>query len=170
MTQLMEYQTIYSILNDAPRVPWVHVFIGLIGGPAFIYASWKTRSWLFLVLGIVWAGFWNITILPASWAIYRDHEQSKAALRSGNCKAVEGTIEDFHPMPYTGHSYERFKIQGVSFEYSDFDDSKAGFNHTLSHGGPLHGGMHVRLHYRDGRILQIEVPNGFSAKTSLSSR
>ena len=154
----MEYQTIYSILNQAPRIPWGHVFIGLIGGPASIYTSWKRRSWLFLVLAIVWTAIWNIAILPPSWAIYRDHEQSKAALRTGDCQVVEGAIEDFHPMPYTGHSLERFKIQGVSFEYSDFDDSKAGFNRTLSHGGALRGGMHVRLHYRDGRILQIEVP------------
>jgi hypothetical protein len=111
----MEYQTIYSILNDAPRIPWVHVFIGLVAGPASVYASWKTRNWLFLVLAVVWAGFWNLTILPASWAIYRDHEQSKAALRDGNCQVVEGNIEDFHPMPYTGHSLERFKIQGCFF-------------------------------------------------------
>jgi hypothetical protein len=154
----MEYQTIYSILDEAPRIPWAHVFIGIVVGPAAVYVSWKFRNWLFVIGGVAWTVFWNFLILAPSWAIYRDHEQSKAALRSGNSQVVEGSIEDFHPMPYTGHALERFKIQGVSFEYSDFDDSKAGFNHTLSHGGPLHGGMQVRLHYRDGRILQIEVP------------
>jgi len=48
-------------------------------------------------------------------------------------------------------------VNGVRFEYSDFDNSKPGFNHTESHGGAIHGGMLVRIHHRKGSILQIEV-------------
>lgn len=165
----MQYQTIYSILNDSPRIPWAHVFIGIGAAPVLLFV-WKRRDWLFLVLTMIWAVFWNYAILPASWAIYRDHQQCQQALRRGDCQVVEGAIDDFRPMPYTGHSLERFKIQNASFEYSDFDNSKAGFNRTRSHGGPLTGGMHVRLHYREGRILQIQVPTESSNAASPPTR
>src|SRR5262249_10246926 len=82
------------------------------------------------------------------------------------CEIVEGTVEQFHPMPYHGHSLESFTVNGVRFEYSDFDDSKPGFNHTKSHGGPIHAGMRVRIHYREGSILQIQVPaSAYPTKT-----
>jgi hypothetical protein len=60
-------------------------------------------------------------------------------------------------MTYQGHSLESFTVNGLRFEHSDFDNSKRRFNHTESHGGPIHGGMPVRIHHRKESILQIEV-------------
>ena len=85
-------------------------------------------------------------------------------MRSGNCQVVEGPVEEFVPMPYGGHAEESFTIKGVRFKYSDFDDSKPGFNRSESHGGPIHKNMWLRVHYHDGSILQIEVPRDKAAK------
>jgi hypothetical protein len=93
-----------------------------------------------------------------------------SALRSGDCEIVEGTVERFHPMPHHGRSLESFTVNGVHFSYSDFDVSKPGFNHTESHGGPIHSGMHVRIHYRAESILQVEVLRELGLRQSVLSR
>jgi hypothetical protein len=138
-------------------VPWSHVVIGLVV-PLGAVRAWRKRDWIALVGIGAWGLFWNYLVLPPSWTIYHDHLRAQEQLRSGDCEIVEGTVEQFHPMPYHGHSLESFTVNGVRFSYSDFDDSKPGFNNTESHGGPIHSGMHVRIHYRAESILQVEVP------------
>jgi hypothetical protein len=83
--------------------------------------------------------------------------QCKEWLKTGNYKVVEGIVKNFHPMPWTGHDSERFSVNGVRFEYSDFDLSKGGFNNTSSHGGPIKENLPVRIAYKSGRILRLEV-------------
>lgn len=157
-TKNVEYQTIYLILDDSARVSWAHILLGLAVPPLFIFLGWRKRSWSIVGFVVLWAVFWNAISLPASWRIYRNHGRAQEWLRSGDCEVVEGPVEAFHPMPYHGHSNESFTVAGVRFSYSDFDDSKPGFNRTLSHGGPVNAGMRVRLHYREGSILKIETP------------
>jgi hypothetical protein len=156
----MEYRTVYSILDYSAPVPWAHVVIGLVVPPAVAAFEWRKRSWVMLLVIGVWGLFWNYLILPPSWRIYQDHERAQEQLRSGDCEIVEGTVERFHPMPRHGHSQESFTVNGVHFSYSDFNISRPGFNHTESHGGPIHSGMHVRIHYRAESILQVEAPEG----------
>ena len=153
----MEYQTVYSILDHSASVPWWHVVIGLLV-PLGAVRAWRKRDWITLVGIGAWGLFWNFGILPPSWRIYHDHERAQEQLRSGDCEVVEGTVENFRPMPHHGHSVESFTVNGVRFSYSDFDISKPGFNNTESHGGPIHAGMRVRVHYRGESILKIEVP------------
>jgi|SRR6266850_432233 len=75
---------------------------------------------------------------------------------------VEGTVENFHPMPYTGHDEETFDVKGVHFAYSDYGVTQ-GFNNTSSHGGPVRAGLYVRIHYayvgssRDATIMRLEI-------------
>ena len=51
---------------------------------------------------------------------------------------------------------EHFDVHGVEFNYSDYIVS-AGFNNTASHGGPIRPGLPVRICYRDGEILRLEI-------------
>ena len=39
---------------------------------------------------------------------------------AGEYKVVEGVIEDFHPMPRSGHEMESFTVNNINFKYSDF--------------------------------------------------
>ena len=63
-------------------------------------------------------------------------------------------------MPYEGHATEHFVVNGVRFEYSDFEVT-SGFNNTSSHGGPVRQGLYVRIHYieRNSKnvILKLEI-------------
>jgi hypothetical protein len=159
------YRTLYTILEDSARVPWVHLAIGLVAVVVLVWRTWRVvqkgtlrRNWSALLFLGVWATFWNVGLVPASLRIYRNHARFAGYLRAGDCQVAEGTVDAFHPMPRGGHALESFTVGGIRFEYSDFDDSKPGFNHTASHGGPVRGGMRVRIHHREGSILQIEVP------------
>lgn len=86
----------------------------------------------------------------------RDSYRCRDALLSGKAKVVEGPVEDFVPMPYGGHALERFSVGGVAFAYSDFVLT-CGFRNTSSHGGPIHEGIGVRVHYVGGDILKLEI-------------
>ena len=59
-------------------------------------------------------------------------------------------------MPFEGHDTERFTVNGVGFSYSDYLVT-AGFNQSASHGGPMHAGLPVRICYRDGEILRLQI-------------
>jgi hypothetical protein len=89
------------------------------------------------------------------FAAANDLRIAKTALRSGRVKIAEGTIENFVPMPPGGHATESFIVDGTPFSYGSgwgsitFDsDWNTGF---------IHNGVQVRIAYRNGEILRIEV-------------
>ncbi len=59
-------------------------------------------------------------------------------------------------MPVNGHKDESFIVDGQRFTYSDFVGT-AGFNHTRSQGGPIHNGIHVRIHHVGNEIARWEI-------------
>ncbi|MEM7407583.1 MAG: hypothetical protein AAF458_19985 [Pseudomonadota bacterium] len=74
----------------------------------------------------------------------------------GDFETAEGYVEDFRPMPATGHQRERFSVAGRTFAYSDFVRSD-GFNQTRAHGGPIEGGLYVRVGYIGDTIVRLEI-------------
>jgi len=103
-----------------------------------------------------WTGFgilWTVVAFIFSGAEYIE---SIYVIKTGNYMEVEGIVEDFDPMPFSGHKNESFTVNGIFFEYSDFGPS-AGFNNTKSHGGPIDENKYVKIRYNDGLILQLWV-------------
>lgn len=96
----------------------------------------------------------------AGGSIGVNYVRVQSALRSGTASVVEGPVEHFHPMPYTGHANETFDVSGVHFEYSDYGIT-AGFNNTSSHGGPIREGLDVRIAFIGPRtgatIVRLEI-------------
>ena len=78
------------------------------------------------------------------------------AYQRGEFQTVEGAVFDFHPMPYEGHQDECFSVQDQRFCYSDYDIAP-GFHNAASHGGPIRSGLQVRIAYREGVILRLDV-------------
>lgn len=69
------------------------------------------------------------------------------AYKQGEYQIVEGYVENFVPMPYTGHSHESFEVNGVSFSYSDYS-VQSGHHNAKSHGGVITGdGQHLKIGY-----------------------
>ncbi len=73
---------------------------------------------------------------------------------------IEGEVENFIPMPYTGHMNEEFDVNGIHFEYSDYG-STIGYNNTSSHGGVIKEGLLVKIGYIQrqeiNEIIYLEI-------------
>ena len=110
---------------------------------------WRFFSWFFFLFAVAW------TLGAGYFLVSRDLAASHE-LERGNCAVVEGVVENFHPMPKSGHDTERFEVNGVGFSYSDYIMS-AGFNNTASHGGPIREGLPVRICHEAGDILRLEI-------------
>ena len=105
--------------------------------------------WFYLIFASLWT---LVALLTTSLDSYR----ACGALKSGDYEVVEGRVENFTPMPWEGHADESFDVNGVRFSYSDYEIT-AGFNNSASHGGPVRSGLPVRIAYKDGEILRLEV-------------
>ena len=84
------------------------------------------------------------------------HWETQDLLRDPRLSVVEGPVANFVPMPEAGHVMETFTVQGQSFSYSDYV-VVAGFHNAASHGGPIRGGLYVRVSHVGDVILKIEV-------------
>jgi hypothetical protein len=159
ISMTIQYVTVYEI---AQRIPdWPFACIGLI--PVFAGAvitwgkrrfKWAQPHWLFVIFcclfGAVWVGVVGSSTLLAD-------SDAFMAYQKGEYQTVEGIVRDFHRMPYEGHQDECLSVQDQRFCYSDYEIAP-GFHNATSHGGPIRAGLPVRIAYRDGRILKLEIP------------
>lgn len=75
----------------------------------------------------------------------------------GEVSEVTGYVENYHPMPVTGHDMESFEIDGVSFSYSNFV-LQTGYHCAASWGGVVtHDGQHLKIQYIDAEGEKIIV-------------
>jgi hypothetical protein len=114
-----------------------------------------------IAFGFIFSGFALVMLLLTFPSSLANRNRTQKIFENQEYQVVQGKIEDFHPMPHSGHDVESFTVNGVYFEYSDYM-LVYGFNNTASHGGPLkRNGQQVRLSYitvdGDNRILKIEL-------------
>jgi len=138
--------------------PGVGFIVFIICFTLFIYFQFKASSKqqrrlsLFLTLfSFMWTLIWWI-------GVGTKYNQCMNALETDHFNTVEGMITDFVPMPKEGHQKESFKVEGIEFNYSDYEPS-CGFHNTKSHGGPIDQGKYVKINYYKGLILQLWIKN-----------
>jgi hypothetical protein len=165
-----QFVKVFDVLDSGfkdwqfPAFGLIFVFIGaliffaprLIKATGIPFMDFKSRtSWLFRYFFLGFAIFWTSTAFLATFMSYHRH---KAMARNNACRVVEGPVENFVPMPYSGHSNESFTVNGVPFKYSDYEPTDA-FNNTASHGGPIDKNAYVRICYDPKRnaILRLEI-------------
>lgn len=104
---------------------------------------------------------WTIVVSLLTW--HQNYETASAS-RSNECITVEGQVSDFRPMAEHGGEHESYSVQGVQFTYSDFSIT-GGYNKTVSQGGRITEGSHVRLCYfyrsrtQSNIIVRAEIAN-----------
>jgi len=116
----------------------------------------SSPRWFRSAFPIAFLGFSLIWTTIAFALTYAEYHLLGRALREGRVAVVEGPVENFVPMPYSGHASESFTVGGVRFEYSDYRVT-AGFNNTRSHGGPIQAGRLVRITHVGGDIVRLEI-------------
>jgi hypothetical protein len=128
--------------------------LGGIG--AAVWGLWTRRGFKFFALPLFFAFMGGFLIFVEYRTTTFGLVEQTQKLRRGNVRTIEGPVTEFVPMPYAGHSYERFTVHGVSFSYSDFETQPC-FNQSRSHGGPIAEGLWVRISYEGNCIMRIEV-------------
>jgi hypothetical protein len=160
---LMNYVTVFDAATEPFRNWWFPAF-GLIFVAIGYLQLFKPSalpfgrqlserrgrmSWYVLVFAILWTLIAAAAIGIGSYRAWRE-------LKTGDYRVVEGRVENFEPMPWAGHGDESFDVNGVHFAYSDYVVT-SGFNNAASHGGPIRAGLPVRIAYKDGQILRLEI-------------
>ncbi len=162
----MNYRLVYDVSARPPEL-WASglgLLFVVIGAVLWRYRHRTTRyealaPWMRTAFAGGFLGFAVLWTTVASVSLVSEYLTARRALRDETALVVEGTVDEFHPMPAAGHDTERFVVKGVRFEYSDFVVS-SGFNNTSSHGGPIRAGLPVRIHYlAEARplILKLEI-------------
>jgi len=138
---------------------WVFPLIGLGFLTLSLLLLWNERRephnkrhWRTIFM-VVFSALWTIVALFGTLGSYL---RARSARASGNYQTVEGVVENFVPQPYNGHAIERFTVSGVPFSYSDYIVAP-GFHQSRSHGGPITGGLYLRIGHVKGMILRLEV-------------
>ncbi len=117
-----------------------------------------------------WLGFAILWTALSFAATYGSYLSLRGAYIDGNFEVVEGPVEDFQPMPSSGHSRESFTVAGQGFSYSDYNVTP-GFNNSRSLGGPIDAEVYVRISHVNGQIVRLEVERSAAeAATDRSAR
>lgn len=74
----------------------------------------------------------------------------------GDYTILQGVTTNFVPEGEGGHPMEQFTLNGVRFIYASYEVTPA-FHWTTRKGGPMRGGISVRVREHEGRILRLEV-------------
>jgi hypothetical protein len=106
---------------------------------------------VFLFISIVSFGV-SLTVATISFVQYH---QMSLALADGDYQVTEGIVDEFVPMPPSGHPVESFRVGAASFHYGSGWDSIV-FNSGRNR-GYIHNGAQVRITHRGVDILRVEV-------------
>jgi len=144
-------------IATAGYTAWPLVAIGsmvtLIILVLFIIVSRLRRLPATIWIAPVLAGILTIGFFISTWTDYRN---ALIARTTGQCDAIEGTIENFVAEPLGGHSDESFTVDGRLLHYGTFVLTP-GFHLSRARGGPFGPGVYVRLLVRGNDILYAEV-------------
>ena len=153
-----DYVVAFNILDSGYRQWWFPT-VGLLGmtfGIVFVSVAERIKrenggplKVVILTLGSMWV-FMTFALT------YGDYRNCCQTLASGKASYVEGSVDNFVPMPVQGHANEKFTVMGVPFNYSDYE-VEAGFNNASSHGGPIRQGLPVRIWYIGNEIVKLEI-------------
>jgi len=157
MTQVADYHTVFTVLQKRmPLQPFAILgVIFVVVTIAAVITIVRRKAGLVLVL-VVYAAFLVVAVSLFPSGLRDMYRNAKDAYIHGRYSVIEGTVANFHPMPYSGHEEERFSVSGVDFSYSDYILVPC-FNNTASHGGPIREGLRVRIAYSGNCILKLEV-------------
>src|SRR5579864_5525043 len=152
-----DYVTVFQISSGSAGFPFALLgLLPLIVGVVVIVGKWRFHwrrpNWLYAVCSCAFGTIW---IFLVSGPILTEGTDAFAAFRTGQYSLVEGTVKDFHPMPYEGHDEECFSVEVQRFCYSDYNAATPGFHNAASHGGPIRAGIHVRIAYLGPTILRF---------------
>ncbi len=93
--------------------------IGIAGGIAFIWLRRFLWPWQLAFIPLVVTVGAIIWTIAATGLVVTRYVGLSTALKHGQCSYTEGLITSFSPAGKSGRGWETFKVNDVSFRYSD---------------------------------------------------
>ena len=165
---MQHYHMVYDFADRLPRfgfmfLPLIFVAVGI--GIYFYHKKFvdsnatstfgiKKRKYG-MVFGIIFASFGGLVSVLLISIMLGEYYNTKSVYDKKQYQLIEGKVENYHPMPEGGHDTERFTVNGVEFEFSDFDVSDYGYNNAASHGGAIRQGLKVKIDYFNNRNKNV---------------
>ena len=139
----VQAEGLHYVVVYRPSIAWWFPAAGVIFVALGIGLALLAKARVFGFGLAALATVWVASAAHSMWTRYREFN---AAIEDSSAAVVEGVVQDFVPAPFGGHQDESFRVDSVHFSYSDYV-LNGGFNTTRSHGGPIHPGLQVRIHY-----------------------
>jgi len=167
------YELVYDAANGNPETwPFMPISLLVILFGAFLTFSETARSAfsrgrskkLMLIFSRVLFGGAVLLTLLSGCSTFSKTKEAKLSSLDNTCTLIEGKVVNFKPRASEGGQNEKFKVNNITFEYSDYVFT-GGFNNTASHGGPIYEGLKVRLCYFDR-----SNPNAYISRSRPDSR
>jgi hypothetical protein len=153
--QQPDYHTVFHI--GLLSFPWFFMLpFGVMIAIGCVLARFHGGQQLRQVVGWVFISFSLLFIIILNLSLIPDFFSARHAYLSGNSSVIEGTVEDFHPMPTLGAANESFSVNGTKFSYNVLDSTPC-FHNLPPHKGPIHSGLEVRIYYKDSCIQRVDV-------------
>ena len=158
----MDYEVAFeisqSLLGSSSEslIGFLFIAIGVIiyKKPKLFQDNWSEKASKTFVK--IWLGFSIFWTVFAFGGTFISHNYSRYIYNNDKYNVIEGIVENFDPMPWSGHKMESFTVHGVKFEYSDYRNTP-GFNNATSKGGPIREGLPVKISYTGNTILKLEI-------------
>ena len=107
------------------------------------YLGYLVSKWIGWIVGVFAIGLF----VCLSVAHIYEYSEMKSALKNNEALVVEGYVEQYHAMPLRAHDTEHFEINGVYFDYTNFEISN-GYNTPACYGGVVkENGQHLKIKY-----------------------
>jgi len=150
-----QYETIFHI--GLRSFPWSFMFpFILLIAVGCVLIRFNGGQQLRLAVGYIFVIFCSFMIVLVNLVLIPKFYEARHAYLSGDSSIVEGTVEDFQPMPALGVADESFSVNGTKFSYNVLDSNPC-FHNMPPHRGPIHSGLQVRIYFKDWCIQQVDV-------------
>jgi len=163
----MNYEVVFDVAEAGyrywwfPAVGFVFVIIGICQ-LIYVYKNFRSpavqpapsnKGFALPIFFTLFSLSWTALVLVITLG---DYLELREALDSASVEIVEGKVTNFTPGDDRKHVPESFLVSGQRFEYS-WGRVTAGFNQTKPHGGPIRGGLWVRISHVNGEIARLEI-------------
>jgi len=165
-------QLVYDFADRFPRFGFMlmPLLFVLIGFGIYIYNKKYVDSYSTsginqrkygMVFGIIFSSFAGLVSIVSIPSMFGEYFKTKSVYDNKLYQTTVGIVENYHPMPASGHDSERFIVNGIEFEFSDFDIGDYGYNNAASLGGAIKEGLKVSIgFFNNGHknvILKLEI-------------
>src|SRR5665647_706795 len=163
----MSFTTVYDIMQQnvdysLAKKSFIFFIVGIL---SILFTKGKrneNRTYKkYFYLGIAFVIFSILWMFSIGGIEYTARHSGMNAMIDKKYEIIEGQVENYEPMLHSGHANEKFDVNKVHFEYSDFELGGIGYHNAASYGGVVREGLNVRITYLPvdsiNPILKLEI-------------